>query len=69
MSVKARVQRLQARLAGACPECRHKPQATYPYYPDEGEPRPEPPTCSSCGRSLGVVLRVVYDDGEGEGLS
>jgi hypothetical protein len=67
MSIKGRIKRLQARPAGACPECHRKPQATYPYYPGKGEPMPEPPTCSSCGRSLGVVLRVVYDAVEGEG--
>ena len=66
MSIKGRVQRLQARLAGACPECDGKPQAIRAYYPDKGESVPEPERCPGCGRPLGVILRVVYD-GEGEG--
>jgi hypothetical protein len=66
VSITGRVKRLQARLAGACPECYGKPHGLYPYYPDKGEPVPEPERCSGCARPLGVVLRVVYD-GEGEG--
>jgi hypothetical protein len=68
MSIKGRVQRLQARLAGACPECHGKPQAIDAYYPDEGEPAPEPECCSGCGRQLQTVIRVVYDE-EGEGVT
>jgi hypothetical protein len=66
VSIKGRVQRLQALLAGACPECHGKSQATHAYYPDRGEPVPEPERCLGCGRPLGVIFRVVYDE-EGEG--
>ena len=66
MGIDSRLRRLQARLAGACPECHGKPQAIHPYYPSKGEPVPEPERCSGCGRPLGIILRVVYD-GEGEG--
>jgi hypothetical protein len=66
-SMNSRLRRLEERAG--CPECRHKPEGIHVYYPDKGEPVPEPEHCPGCDRSLGVVLRVVYDDGEGEGLS
>jgi NAD-dependent SIR2 family protein deacetylase len=66
VSIKGRIEHLQARLAGACSECHHKPEVIHVFYPEKGDPKPEPPTCSSCGRSLGVVFRVVYED-EGRG--
>ena len=66
VSIIGRVRRLQARLAGACPECHGKPQAIHAYYSGKGEPVPKPERCPGCGRPLGVILRVVYD-GEGEG--
>jgi hypothetical protein len=65
MSIKGRIRRLQARLAGACPECDGKPQVIYAYYPGKGEPVPEPERCPGCGRSLGVVFLVVYGGGGG----
>ena len=69
MSFINRLRRLEA-TGEACPECRQpkgfaKPDRLYAFYP--GEPVPEPPVCPSCGRSLGFVLRVVYDGEEGEG--
>jgi hypothetical protein len=69
VSIKGRIQRLQARLAklGACPECHRKPEVIHVFYPEKGEAAPEPKRCPGCGRSLGVVFRVVYDDVEGEG--
>jgi hypothetical protein len=63
--ISNRLRRLEERAG--CPECRHKPQAIHVYYPDKGEPGPEVEHCPSCGRSLGVILRVVYDAVEGEG--
>jgi hypothetical protein len=67
VSIKGRIQRLQARLAGACPECAGKPQVIHAYYPNRGEPAPEPERCPGCGRSLGVIFLVVYgDEGEAE---
>jgi hypothetical protein len=69
VSINGRIQRLQARIAGACPECHHKPEAIHVYYPDIGQEAPEVPACSSCGRSLGVVFKVVYDGEEGEGAT
>ena len=63
MSLRNRLRRLQNDRRD-CPECYHKPQIVNPYYPGEGEELPTPPACESCGRSLGAVIRVVY---EGEG--
>jgi hypothetical protein len=48
-----------------CPECYRKPQVVHAFYPDDGEESAPSPVCPSCGRSLGVVIRVVY---EGEGV-
>lgn len=62
MSIKNRL-RLE-RDADSCPECRLKPEVAHVYYPDEGEPCPEPEYCQKCGRALGFVIQVVY---EGEG--
>jgi hypothetical protein len=57
MSIKDRIRRLESR--GGCPECYLKPAATHAVYPGEEEPEPE--SCPGCGRSLGVVIRVVYE--------
>jgi hypothetical protein len=65
-SMNRRLRRLEERAG--CPECHGKPEALHVYYPDKGEPVPEPEHCPSCGRPLGVVLRVVYADEEGEGV-
>ena len=65
-SMNSRLRRLEERAGNHCPECGDKPEQGYVYYPDEGQEAPEPPECPSCGRSLGVVFRVVY---EGEGVS
>jgi hypothetical protein len=60
--ITSRLRRLEERALGRCPECHGKPQEIHAFYPDKGEPVPEPERCGGCGRSLGVVLRVVYDD-------
>jgi hypothetical protein len=65
MSFKSRLRRVEEH-AIACGRCRLAAslERVYAFYPDEGEPEPEVPACSDCGRPLGVALRVVY---EGEG--
>lgn len=68
-SIKGRLRRLEGRAGDGCPQCHHKPEAIHVFYPDEGEPVPELERCPGCDRSLGVVLRVVYDDEEGEGAT
>jgi hypothetical protein len=64
--IKSRLRRLEDTYGQACPECYHKPDRSYVYYPDEGQEAPKPPECPSCGRSLGFVIEVVY---EGEGVT
>jgi len=68
MSFISRLRRLEDERSlcagGACPECARRPLRTYPYCPEEGEPAPSVPSCPSCGRDLGILLRVEY---EGEG--
>jgi uncharacterized Zn finger protein len=68
MSIKGRVQRLQARLAGACPECglapdeRRPPAVINEEHPEksfQGDPYER---CPECGRPLYTVLNVVYGD-------
>ncbi len=66
-SIRTRLGRLEGQGA-RCPECRDSPQAIHPYYPDKGEPEPEPERCSGCGRPLGIIFRVVYGE-EGEGTT
>ena len=68
MSIKDRLRRLERRRrenAKSCQECRDKPPAIHAFYPGEEEPKPE--FCPGCGRSLGVTIRVVYEDVRGEG--
>jgi hypothetical protein len=70
--IKNRLRRLEDRDGSGeagCPECYLKPQAPRVFYPGEGEPRPEPERCPECGRLLGPLFRVVYEDEEGEGVS
>jgi hypothetical protein len=62
--IKSRLRRLEDTYGQACPECYHKPERGYVYFPDEGQEAPEVPACAACGRSLGFALKVVY---EGEG--
>ena len=65
--IRNRLRRLEDRDGSeGCPECYLKPQATYAYYPEEGDPTPEPERCPRCGRPLGFVVAVVYDE-EGGG--
>ena len=66
MSFINRLRRLEDERRGICPECAGRPLQTYPYYPEAGDPAPTVPACPSCGRDLGILLRVVY---EGEGAS
>jgi hypothetical protein len=65
VSIKDRLRKLEDR--GGCSECYLKPEAAFVYYPDEGDPTPEPERCPKCGRSLGFIIQVVYEDLEGEG--
>ena len=55
-SMNSRLRRLEERAGNRCPECRHKPQRSYVYYPDEGQEASEPPACRACGRSLGGYI-------------
>ena len=67
MSFENRLRRVEEHaVSEACGRCFLEPERIYAFYPDSeaDEPELEVPTCSGCGRSLGVALRVVY---EGEG--
>jgi hypothetical protein len=66
MSIKDRIRRLEGRRDASCPECRLKPEVNYVVYPDKDDHTPEPEHCPRCGRSLGFIIEVVYDD-EGGG--
>jgi hypothetical protein len=44
-----------------CPVCRHEPAVQHIVYPDE-EPPETRASCPMCGRTMGVILRVVYED-------
>jgi hypothetical protein len=61
--IKSRLRRLEDTYGQACPECYHKPEGGYVYYPDEGEDAPKPPACPACGDPLGFVVKVVYEGG------
>lgn len=63
MSIKDRIRRLEGK--GGCSECRNTPPKIDVVYPDEDEPESE--YCPRCGRSLGVIIRVVYEDVRGRG--
>jgi hypothetical protein len=65
MSTKNRLRRLEDLARGSCSECRGTPAKIHAVYP--GKEEPEPDFCSGCGRSLSVVIRVVYEDVRGEG--
>jgi hypothetical protein len=60
MSIKGRIARLEAENVKSCQECRDMPPAIHAVYPGEKEPDAE--HCPGCGRSLGVTIRVVYED-------
>jgi rubrerythrin len=60
MSIKDRLRRLERENAKNCQECGDMPPAIHAVYPGEEEPPPE--YCPGCGWSLGVVIRVVYED-------
>ncbi len=64
-SINSRLRRLESGQRG-CPECCHKARVVHSYYPGEGEKPSEPPACESCGRLLGVVLKVEYEGGRGD---
>jgi len=61
--IKSRLRRLEDTYGQACPECYHKPDQGYVYYPDVGQEAPEVPACVACGGTLGFVLKVVYEGG------
>jgi len=61
-SIDSRLRRLEE-SGDSCPECAARPLQTYPYYPDDSESAPTVPVCPSCGRELGILLRVVYEGG------
>jgi hypothetical protein len=64
-----RLRRLEDRDASeGCPECHLKPQMPRVFYPGEGDPQPEPERCPECGRLLGPLIAVTYEDEEGEGV-
>jgi ribosomal protein S14 len=62
-----RVEASASEASGRCPECYREPGFARGdvFYPEKGEPKPEPPACPGCGRPLGYVIKVVY---EGEGV-
>ena len=64
MSLRNRLKRLQS-SQGGCPKCYREPRVVHSYYPGKGEEPPGVEACPSCGRSLEVAIRVVY---EGEGV-
>ncbi len=66
MSIESRLSRLESREGPGCPECRRKLAVPRVFYPDDSDPDPQPEHCPRCGRPLGVVIRVVYEE-EGEG--
>ena len=59
MSIKDRVRRL-GKTPTRCPECWSAPPTIHAVYPGEEEPDLE--YCPECGRPLGVIIRVVYDE-------
>jgi len=63
MSIKDRIRRLES--GRGCPECHLKPRVQYVAYP--GDDFPEPEHCPRCGRPLGFVIEVVYEE-EGGGV-
>ena len=64
MSLKSRLRCLEAfARKAACPGCRISPPTLNVYYPEEGQPAPQPKLCPACRRQTGVVLRVVYEGG------
>jgi hypothetical protein len=67
---RSRLHRVEASVSsGRCPECYRELDRGYLFYPDEGNPAPEPPACGGCGRSLGFVIKVVYEGEGGGGLT
>jgi len=65
VSIKDRIRRLEGKEG--CPECSNALPTIHSVYPGEEEPDPE--YCPRCGRSLRVLMRVVYKDVRGEGYS
>jgi hypothetical protein len=60
VSIKSRLRTLEGRDSPGCYQCRNTPPTIHAYYP--GEKKPEPELCPRCGRSLGVIFRVVYEE-------
>jgi len=75
-SIEGRLRRLEEREGGgSCPECGLPPDG-HGYLVPMDEEHPEKcfdgnpaERCGRCGRFLYTVIRVVYDDTEGEGAT
>jgi ssDNA-binding Zn-finger/Zn-ribbon topoisomerase 1 len=68
MSIKNRIQRLEEGDAERCLACKLRPKKTFVINPGEEDNIPEPERCPECGSAIElIVLRLVYEDVEGEG--
>lgn len=67
MGLRGRLHRLENRPeAKECPECRLSPgDPGYIVYSEEGQSR-EQEWCPACGEPRYFIIRVAYDDSEGE---
>jgi hypothetical protein len=64
MTVWSRLTTLERR---GCRACRDAPQRPVVFYPEHGDPTPEPERCPKCHRPLGPIIRVEYGPGLGGG--
>ena len=74
--IKGRLRRLEGRMQGGrCPKCGLTADGPGRIVliddgtPAEGFPNDPEERCSRCGRALWCVIRIVYDDAEGRGIS
>jgi hypothetical protein len=72
--IKGRLRRLEGRMQGGrCPECGLSPDGPGSIVlidggtPAEGFPDDPDERCERCGRPLWCVIRLVFDEEEGEG--